>query len=105
MSDGAWSSCRTGCRRAKAVGGGEGVGKDDSKHGRMTHRAHDPLNPATVYNTVPPHVAHTYNMRERYARVPFFLLLPTTLFKHFKRRGHSHAKTRERTLSHFIYII
>jgi len=36
---------------------------DDSKHGRMTHRAHDPLNPSIVYITVPLHVAYTYMYR------------------------------------------
>jgi len=85
-------------------------GKDDSKHGRMTHRAHDPLNPATVYNTVPPHVVHTYmykreREREWYA-CSFFSFLPTTLFfKHFKRRGMSSRKNARADLEPFFYII
>lgn len=53
-------------------------GKDDSKHGRMTHRAHDPLNPAIAL--IPSHrtwrthicIRERVSERERDTLVPFF---------------------------------
>lgn len=51
-------------------------GKDDSKHGRMTHRAHDPLNSVLIpsHRTWRTHIC--IRERERYACSFFLFFLP-----------------------------